>query len=402
MSFLFNKLLNARLWHGLMVISFLATILAVTNFVTGRLVGGVLGNYILPGLLWLLLGLAVQFLLPRGRCKSKQRHRRMFCWAALICGIIGIMSAMAAGLMDGFGKSPYAHSALGITVNIFSLAIMLMGMELSRSWLINVLFSKRPAVGIAMIGIFLTLFNFPLRRFVHLATIKDGVQFFGGTYLPHLMENLLAAYLVFLGGPLPALIYRGTLLAFQWFSPVLPDLNWITRALVGAFTPTFCMVILYQLYRTEVLKERIKDQDSPAGWVAASAVSVITIWFALGVFSYYPTAIVTGSMSPDIAVGDVVIVKKTPPEEIALGDVIQFRVNNITVTHRVIEFRDEEGRPVLITKGDANANPDSDPVFYEQVIGQVVYVIPKAGWPTIWLRSPGNTQFIENQEEDTI
>lgn len=394
MSFLRDNLLNARLWNGLMVLGSLVTIIIVNNF-SGRLVSGILGNYILPSLLWVLLAAAVYFWLPKGRRRVKRRHRQMFCWAALICGIAGVLTILAAGLLDGFGRSPYDQSALGIMINLFSLAFMLIGMELSRSWLINVLFSKRPGVGIAVIGIILTFFSFPLRRLVYFPTALDGVQFAGGTYLPALMENLLATYLVFLGGPLPAIIYRGTLLAFQWFSPILPDLNWITRALIGTFAPAFCMVLLYQLHRTEVLRERSRDQDSPAGWIVTSAVSVITIWFAVGVFSYFPTAIVTGSMSPDIAVGDVVIVRKVTPEEIELNDIIQFKVNHASITHRVIDYGEEEGRPVFKTKGDANANTDVDPVFYEQITGKVVYVIPKAGWPTIWLRSPENTQPVD-------
>jgi signal peptidase len=121
-----------------------------------------------------------------------------------------------------------------------------------------------------------------------------------------------------------------------------------------------------------------------------SGACVLIIWFSVGVFSYFPTAIVSGSMSPEIGVGDVVIVKREPAGAIEVGDVIQFRDGDLRIAHRVVEIgEDEAGGKVFWTKGDANKNRDADPVLPEQVIGRVVYKIPKVGWVTIWARSRG-------------
>ena len=49
--------------------------------------------------------------------------------------------------------------------------------------------------------------------------------------------------------------------------------------------------------------------------------------------------VLTGSMSPTLDVGDLVIVKDTEPEAIAVGDVITYSVgNDNVVTHRVKEI----------------------------------------------------------------
>ena len=47
------------------------------------------------------------------------------------------------------------------------------------------------------------------------------------------------------------------------------------------------------------------------------------------------------------------------------------------MTHRVVRNRTIEGD--LVTKGDANAEEDMDPVPYDRVIGKVILTVPQAG-----------------------
>jgi len=65
------------------------------------------------------------------------------------------------------------------------------------------------------------------------------------------------------------------------------------------------------------------------------------------------------------------------------GDIIQFRKEKITVMHRVVEVEETEAGKFFITKGDANKDPDSDPVIPENVVGKAVFTIPKLGWLAI-------------------
>ncbi len=110
----------------------------------------------------------------------------------------------------------------------------------------------------------------------------------------------------------------------------------------------------------------------------------------LCVFSFIPTVVVSGSMSPKINTGDLVIVKRVHPDQVQPGEVIQFKHKDIIIIHRVIDIlEDENGQRFFVTKGDANRRPDREPVFAEQVLGKVKAVLPGAGWPTIWIRNPG-------------
>lgn len=392
MPALLDNALAARTKHGLLVIIGLVAIYLTLNFVAGRMIGGFFGNYVLPFLLWGMLALAVFYLLPKARPATRPRHRSMLNWAAFLSAMALIVAVYGVGLLEGYGRSPHDHSFWGVFIYIFYLGAMLVGMELSRAWLVNYLFKKKANLGIAFTGLLFTFFAFASGRLISFETTLDGAKFAGNTFLPALAENLLASLLAFLGGAVPAIIYRGTLLAYQWFAPVLPDINWVTFALVGTFVPVFCMVLVFQLYQSEVLKVRSREEESPVGWIATSVISVLMIWFAVGVFNVFPNVIISGSMMPKIDIGDIVIVQKAEPDQVAVGDIIQFREieQDVRINHRVIEIReDERGLPLFITKGDANRSPDSDPVIAEQLKGKVVYVVPKVGWITIMLRSPG-------------
>lgn len=83
--------------------------------------------------------------------------------------------------------------------------------------------------------------------------------------------------------------------------------------------------------------------------------------------------VLTGSMSPTIEPGDLVIVKETPANEIKEGDIITFassQSDNIT-THRVKQVIKED-EIKFVTKGDANNVEDPNPVSEQLLVGRVV------------------------------
>jgi signal peptidase len=116
-----------------------------------------------------------------------------------------------------------------------------------------------------------------------------------------------------------------------------------------------------------------------------AVVALIGFWFNAGLFGVRPYVVSGFSMKPTFVAGDVVIITRIDPAEVQVGDVIQFHRANSYIVHRVIEIQEENGRRVFITQGDNN-NVRDDPVTPEQVQGRVVLVIPKVGWPTLWLK----------------
>jgi signal peptidase len=93
--------------------------------------------------------------------------------------------------------------------------------------------------------------------------------------------------------------------------------------------------------------------------------------------------VLTASMTPAIAPGDVVIVDSAPARNIAVGDVIVFEQragDAIPITHRVIAVeRPTDAPPAFQTKGDANEDADLNAVTPDRLIGRVVFTIPLIG-----------------------
>ncbi len=89
----------------------------------------------------------------------------------------------------------------------------------------------------------------------------------------------------------------------------------------------------------------------------------------------YPMAAITsGSMWPVLNEGDLVFVQGVAREDLRVGDIIVFRNEGGSpgrsagggfTIHRIAKLEPNQ----LVTKGDANFNPDS-PINYDQVVGR--------------------------------
>jgi len=164
--------------------------------------------------------------------------------------------------------------------------------------------------------------------------------------------------------------------------------------LVATFIPLVCLTLVRQYYLDEKKsRKELTQEENPQGSLLTGIIAIVIVWFCAGVFSVFPSVIVSGSMLPVIKVGDVIIVQKVPPEQVQTGDIIQFKTENIRVAHRVIDIKEENKQRVLITKGDNNQSADTDPVLPEQVIGKVIGIVPKVGWPSMIIRSPDLSVF---------
>lgn len=95
------------------------------------------------------------------------------------------------------------------------------------------------------------------------------------------------------------------------------------------------------------------------------------------VLGFGVAVVISGSMEPNIMVGDLVIIHEQDDYE--LKDVVCYTGNNYPVTHRIISMRtDEEGAVWYTTKGDFN-NKDDGEIAADRMIGKVIAVIPDFG-----------------------
>ena len=134
-------------------------------------------------------------------------------------------------------------------------------------------------------------------------------------------------------------------------------INFILNVLLGIITVVI-IIGAYYMYQVKIQK---KDYAN--------------------LFGYSLFEVATGSMSPTIEVGDVVITKLT--KEVNANDIIVYMDGKNIITHRLIEKNGDK----IITRGDAN-NSEDKPIEEKMIIGEVVKIIPQLGtWQQI-LSSP--------------
>lgn len=117
------------------------------------------------------------------------------------------------------------------------------------------------------------------------------------------------------------------------------------------------------------------------GMLLMSIVPVLLGW--------KPTVVVSGSMSPAIRPGDVIVAAPVPDvsqARVKPGQVVLVEAPALPgelLMHRLVRY-DDDGRMIL--KGDANAVPDSTPVAMESLRGVPRLRVPFIGLPFLWLQ----------------
>jgi signal peptidase len=124
------------------------------------------------------------------------------------------------------------------------------------------------------------------------------------------------------------------------------------------------------------------------GKVALSLLLAVIVG-ALAVVTVVPRAVhgsaltvLTGSMTPTIPVGSVVVVEPVDPGTLHVGDVVTFQKEPGKpeyITHRIKAIHADTKPVTLTTKGDANRGEDMTPVPVTAVRGKVLFHVPYLG-----------------------
>lgn len=104
----------------------------------------------------------------------------------------------------------------------------------------------------------------------------------------------------------------------------------------------------------------------------------------LGIKTY---TIVSGSMQPELNIGDMVVVKEITDDELNIGDIISYRNGQSVVTHRIHKIYYKDGQKQYITKGDYNNVEDSTILTIDSIEGKVVNKLSGIGNITLFLQS---------------
>ena len=117
--------------------------------------------------------------------------------------------------------------------------------------------------------------------------------------------------------------------------------------------------------------------------VVGLGVGLVGVTFATRPLGFRTLTVLSGSMSPAIETGDVVVTQKVSPEQLELRDVVTFRSPDTPgklITHRVRKVRIDGDMVHVTTRGDANNNSEKWSVPTDGTVGLVRVRVPAVGY----------------------
>lgn len=105
------------------------------------------------------------------------------------------------------------------------------------------------------------------------------------------------------------------------------------------------------------------------------------------IMGYSIMNVISTSMEPQIPENTFILIKEVDPALLKIGDVITFysrdpSIEGLPNTHRIYDIENDGVNLVFVTKGDANAIPDSYKVYGVEIIGKYqnnILTMGKAG-----------------------
>lgn len=297
------------------------------------------------------------------------------------------------GLFIGFTANAYKLTLMNILKNVITVVPLIIIQELIRYNLVKK--GSRNIYILALIVVVSTLMDITLIiKGFNLSIAYDLTNFVFTYLLTSFAKNIYLTFLVYKGGYKPSIVYRSIMELPIYFVPIYPGLGLYMDSIVKILFPTIMIFIIYKLTAFNEKQGAVsKHKFNRLGVIIIIAIIIGMIMINSGWFKYYSLTVGSGSMEPNIKVGDVIIVEKLDKKEIKkleIGDVLVFKYIDKVVIHRIVDIMIVEGEYIFITKGDANERRDNYSTKESDVIGTAKMRIPFVGYPVVWLNEKIN------------
>lgn len=136
---------------------------------------------------------------------------------------------------------------------------------------------------------------------------------------------------------------------------------------------------IMKIKTNKILKSIWKAIKIVIGTILAIIITIIMIQRISNnnksLLGYRLFTVATGSMEPKYNVGDMILVKEIEPKDIKLHDDVTYKsndpeLNNMFITHQVIEIKENNGKYSFLTQGIANTGVDPE-ITEDQIYGTV-------------------------------
>ena len=292
------------------------------------------------------------------------------------------------GIIVSFARVSNYYTLRGIILFILPLIITIVLKEYLRYMML----SKAEGSKLLTITTVILFIMLDLTTVLYYTDFKSNYQIFlfvALDFLPAISLNASLSYVSLKVGYKPTILYQLVTNLYKYLLPIIPNPDKYVASVIFLLVPAlFC-------YRIWKRFEKEKDKDIDRDYYKQKTISLVfpailvvgLVYITSGYFHFYAVAIASGSMTPNIYKGDVVIIEKTDGnfENVQEGQVIAYKYDGIIVVHRLVKKIKSGEEYYFYSKGDANNDIDGYKITEDMMIGVVRLKAPFIGLPTVWL-----------------
>lgn len=361
----------------LLIINIVLIVFALFNIISG-----LLSTYALVLFLFVTFFVLIKYF---GFEKNKRHYQKYILLSVLISWFAYTTISYLFGLSFlGFLVNPLSMNPLKIASRTIPILLIIPLLELIRYVLVTKGRNYKKIHILTVISFTLIDISMVIKIF-NLSNSKAVLELVL-TIMTLSSKNIFLTYESYKTDYRIPIIYRFLMEIPVYVLPRFPNLGEYVDTVIQFLLP---ILLIYLTHRSLKIKpiERAKPKNKVRQRIGVGAFTLFIVLFVgitCGWFKYYTLAIGSGSMSPNIDKGDIVVVKKLSKKELnqlKVNDVLVFKYESTVIVHRIIKIENS----TYYTKGDANNHPDDYPILETDVLGIAVRRIPIIGRPIIWL-----------------
>ena len=365
------------------LLSFMFLVLLINSFITK-----IFSRYSICAFIFIVL--IISYLLL-GMEKEKSRYNKDIILSLLIYIAIYYITTYLFGLFIGFNKNVYSSNIILILKNIVPIIIIIPLSELLR-YIIN----SKIKDNYILLG--LSIFVFTLidtTITIQASSFKnfyDTLKVIGLFILPSLSKNYLLTYLTIKVSYKPNLVYRYLMELPRYILPIVTSFGVYIESVIYISFPIIVFIIIYNDFKKRekkniILSSKFKKNTKFIYYIV-TIILITIVSLTSGYFKYQAIVIATGSMTPNINKGDMVVIEKVAPKDakkLKEGEVLAFKREDKIVVHRIYKIYTSGNEIFFKTKGDHNNAPDGYLTEAKEILGTVKFNIRYIGYPTVAL-----------------
>lgn len=319
--------------------------------------------------------------------KDNHRYTKEIVMNIIIILLSFFLIYYIVGIFVGFSRTTNYYNLTGFTNFVIPYLLVIIVKEYLRYQMI-VKADKSKLILFLICILFIVVDLTIVMNLNSFASQYKLFMFFAVNLLPSIGTNTAATYIAYKTGYKPNILFILVIEFYAILLPIIPNIGYYIYSVIRFLLP---FAIMYDVYRFfENRKNDIPLGFNSKKYVVSIPIFLILIaaivYFTSGYFRFHAIAIASGSMMPNIHVGDVVIIdKKINFDKLKKGQVVAYKYENSIIVHRLVDIEKVDKEYYFYTKGDANNAKDDLIIKQDMFVGTVNTKIPFIGLPTVWI-----------------